>query len=163
MVVVLIVVGAILLVTWRPSPDEIRSVDPTDALISARASAGYPVLYPADLPPGWVPTSARWNLPEDAAPDPAWHVGFVTPTNDYVQLGQSATTNPAYLAGIIRGGVTAGEDSSGWVRFEGSGPEPTRSLVQVVDGVTIVVSGTAPWQSLIDLAQRLSPTALPAR
>jgi hypothetical protein len=163
MVVVLIVVGAILLVTWRPSPEEIRSVDPTEALIAARATATYPVVYPEGLPEGWTPTSARWSLPEDAAPDPAWHVGFVTPADDYVQLGQSATTNPAYLAGITRGGSPVGEEESGWVRFESSGPQPTRSLVQVVDGVTIVVSGIAPWESLNVLAQRLSPTALPSR
>lgn len=163
MVVVLIVVGAVLLITWRPQPDAIRSVDPTEALTAARATAGYPVLYPEDLPEGWAITSARWDLPVDAEPDPAWHLGFVTPEEAYAQLGQSATINPAYLTGQTQGGQPVGEDPSGWQRYENSGLEPTRSLVTVVDGVTIVISGTAPWETLSDLTQRLSPTATPER
>lgn len=163
MVVVLVVVGAILLVTWRPQPEAIRSVDPTEALTAARATAGYPVLYPRDLPEGWVPTSARWDLPVDAEPEPAWHVGFVTPDDAYAQIGQSMTTNPQFLAAQTGGGSLIGEDPPGWQRYESSGSEPTRSLVTVVDGVTIVVSGTASWEVLVDLTDRLSPTAVPER
>ena len=163
MIVVLIVVGAILLVTWRPGPEAIRSVDPTEALTAARATAGYPVLYPEDLPDGWVATSARWDLPVDAEPDPAWHVGFVTPQEAYAQVGQSATANPDYLPAQTGGGQPLGEDPAGWQRYESTGPEPTRSLVRIVDGVTIVVSGTASWEVLAGLADRLSPTAVPPR
>jgi len=161
MVVVLVVVGAILLVTWRPQPEAIRSVDATEALTAARATAGYPVLFPEDLPQGWVVTSARWDLPLEAEPDPAWHLGFVTPEEAYAQLGQSATTNPAYLAGQTDTGQPTGDEVDGWQRWESSGADPTRSLVRVAEGVTIVVSGTASWEALVDLAQRLSPTAIP--
>jgi hypothetical protein len=108
MVVVLVVVGAILLVTWRPQPDPIRAIDPTQDLVTARATAGFPVLYPEGLGQGWTPTSARWDLPEAAAPDPAWHVGFVTPDEQYAQLGQSATTNPDYIPAQTFNGVPLG-------------------------------------------------------
>ncbi len=161
MIVVLVVVGAILLVTWRPQPDAVRAVDPTSTLITARATAGFPVLYPQGLDAGWVPTSARWDLPADAAPDPAWHVGFVTPDEQYAALGQSATTNPEYLPTQTLGGVPAGAGPEGWQRYENTAPETTRSLVTIVDGVTIVVSGTASWEVLGDFAERLSPTAVP--
>lgn len=162
MVVVLVVVGAILLVTWRPQPDPVRAIDPTSTLITARATAGYPVLYPQGLGPGWIPTSARWDLPADAAPDPAWHVGFVTPDEQYAAIGQSETTNPEYVPTQTLGGAPAGAGPQGWQRYENTAAETTRSLVTVVDGVTIVVSGTASWEVLLDLADRLSPTALPA-
>ena len=161
MIVVLVVVGAILLVTWRPQPDAVRAVDPTSALITARATAGFPILYPQGLTSDWVPTSVRWDLPADAAPDPAWHVGFVTPQEQYAALGQSATTNPEYLPAQTQGGAPAGPGPEGWQRYENTAPEPTRSLVTTVDGVTIVVSGTTSWEVLLDFAERLSPTAVP--
>lgn len=161
LIVVLVVVGAILLVTWRPQPDAVRAVDPTSALITARATAGYPVLYPQGLGSGWVPTSARWDLPAEAAPDPAWHVGFVTPDEQYAAVGQSRTANPDYIPAQTLGGAPVGDGPQGWQLYENSAPEQTRALVTVVDGVTIVVSGTATFEVLVDLAERLSPTALP--
>ncbi len=160
-VIVLVVVGAVLLVTWRPQPDAVKAIDPLPELTSARATAGFEVLYPEDLGDGWVPTSARWDLPDAADPDPAWHVGFVAPGERYVQIGQSATTNPDYLPSQTLGGVPVGEGPAGWQRYETVGDDPTRSLVTVIDGVTLVVSGTASWEVLIDVATRLSPTALP--
>ena len=163
LVVVLVVVGAILLVTWRPQPDAVRTIDPTSELIAARATAGFAVLYPADLGSDWRPTSARWDLPESASPEPAWHVGFVTPGEAYVQLGQSVTTNPEYLVDQTgRGQPQPGNDGP-WQRYEsgGSGTDVTRSLVQVVNGVTIVVSGTLQWAELLLFADSLSPTATP--
>lgn len=160
-IIVLVVVGAVLLVTWRPQPEAIKAIDPLPELTSARATAGFDVLYPEDLGPGWVPTSARWDLPEAADPDPAWHVGFVTPDEGYVQIGQSATTNPAYVPAQTSNGAPVGEGPPGWQRYETSGEDQTRSLVTVVDGVTIVVSGTVSWEVLTDVVARLSPTAIP--
>lgn len=161
LVVVLLVVGAILLVTWRPAPDPVRAVDPVPALTAARATAGFDVLYPADLGEGWTPTSVRWSLPAESAPDPAWHLGLISPQGDYVQIGQSATANPEYLASQIDGGTPRGEDPPPWQRYEAAGDPPTRALVTIEAGVTTVVSGTAPWDVLVAVAESLSPTAVP--
>ena len=57
--VVIGVVAVIMLITLRPQPDPVRVVDPTPALLSARAEAGYPVVYPEGLDAAWRPTSAR--------------------------------------------------------------------------------------------------------
>lgn len=164
LIVVLVVVGAILLVTWRPAPDPIRTVDPGPALTAARATADFEVLYPADLPEGWLITSARWDLPEAADPDPAWHLGLVDPQEKYVQLGQSATTNAAYILEQTNGGSPVDGGTGEWQRYEtttGPDEERTRSMVSVQAGVTIVVGGTADWGVLEEFAARLSPTAVP--
>ena len=154
--VVFVAIAAILIITWRPAPDPVRVIDPTPALTLARAQADYPVLYPAGLDPAWRPTSARWEVTPASLPDPAWHVGFVTPGDTYAQLGQSASQEPAYVAGQVAGAQPAGE-WEGWIRYDGD----QRALVRVVDGVTVVVSGTASWADLQVLAASLSPTAMP--
>lgn len=156
--VVLAVIGVILLITWRPAPDPVRVVDPTMTLALARAQADYPVLYPADLDVTWRPTSARWEITPASAPDPAWHVGFVTPDDAYAQLGQSSTQDPSYVEDQVGAADPSGE-WEGWLRYDSA---EQRALVRVQDGVTVVVSGTAPWPTLQVLAERLSPTAVPA-
>lgn len=155
--VVLAAIAVILLLTWRPTPDPVRVIDPTPPLSLARAQADYPVLYPADLDAAWRPTSARWEITSSSQPDPAWHVGFVTPEEAYAQLGQSATEDPSYVADQVGLAEPAGE-WMGWLRFDSA---EQRALVRVEGGVTVVVSGTAPWPTLQLLAERLSPTALP--
>jgi hypothetical protein len=159
---VLLAVAAVLLFTWRPQPDAVKVVDPTPVLIEARIEAPYPVLYPADLDAAWRPTSVRWEVTPASSPDLAWHVGFVTPTDAYAQIGQSATDSSAYIAEQTGGGeiVSVGGE---WQRYEGRGAqgEMNRSLVRVLGGVTVVVSGTAEWEELQVVADRLSPEALP--
>ncbi|MFM8239322.1 MAG: DUF4245 domain-containing protein [Actinomycetota bacterium] len=160
--VVLGVIGVVLLLTLRPQPDPVRVVDPTPVVVQARAEADYPVLYPADLDAGWRPTSARWQVSELTSPEPAFHVGYVTPDGDYVQLGQSATLSEGYVESQTGAGqpVDSPVGSLGeWQRYEGA--DGTRSLVRIDGGVTTIVSGTAPWEVLMELTERLSPTGLP--
>jgi len=157
LVVVLAAIGAVMAVTWRPAPDPVRVIDPGPVLSLARAQAPYPVLYPADLDGAWRPTSARWEITEESSPDPAWHLGLVTPENAYAQVGQSATEDPAYLTQQVAGATPAGE-WNGWLRYDSV---DQRALVRIEGGVTAVVSGTAPWPTLQLLAERLSPTAEP--
>ena len=157
--VVLASIAVIMAITWRPTPDPVRVIDPTPALVQARAEADYPILYPAGLDAAWRPTSARWEITPASAPDPAWHVGFVTPDDAYAQLGQSVTEDPSYVADQIGAAEPAGE-WEGWIRYDSI---DQRALVRVDSGVTVVVSGTAPWPTLQVLAERLSPTGEPTR
>jgi hypothetical protein len=157
LVVVLAVIGVIMAITWRPAPDPVRAIDPAPTLELARSQADYPVVYPADLDPQWRPTSARWEATPDSIPLPAWQVGFVTPQGDYAQVGQTATDNPAFIAGQVGNARPTGEWAA-WQTYEGV---EQRALVSVEDGVTIVVSGTAPWETLQMLAERLSGSAVP--
>lgn len=159
---VLLAVAVVLLLTWRPQPEAVKVVDPTPVLVQARIEAPYPVLYPADLDAAWRPTSARWAVTEASDPDPAWHVGFVTPADTYAQIGQSASESESYIAQQTGGGEVVSVDGE-WQRYEGPGAQGDieRSLVRVVGGVTVVVGGTASWEELQFLADRLSSEALP--
>jgi hypothetical protein len=154
---VLAAIGVILLITWRPGPDPVKVVDPTPPLTQARIEAGYPVVYPEALTSAWRTTSARWEVTEASVPEPAWHVGFVTPAQAFAQLRQSATADPDFIQDVVGRTQPSGE-WEGWMRYE---VRNERALVKVVDGVTIIVSGTAEWSELQELAQRLNPTALP--
>ena len=152
--VVFAVVAVIWLFTLRPQPDPVRVVDVAPTLALARAQAEFPVLYPDGLSSEWRPTSVRWQATDGSAPDPAFHVGFVTPDDAYVQIAESATTNPRYIPEQTSAGRPAGTDGQ-WQRYDNG--QGTLSLVTVRDGVTIVVSGTADWAVLNDVAARLSP------
>lgn len=155
---VLGVVAVVVIFAFRPQPEAVKVIDPGPELSLARAQADYPVLYPAALPDGWRPTSARWQPTEASAPEPAWHVGYVTPGDAYAQVGQSATTSPRYVVEQTAQGRIV--DTTGeWQRYDNG--KDRRSLVAIRSGITIVVSGTAEWDVLIDLADRLSPTAVP--
>ena len=59
--VVLVVVAAILVVTWRPKPDAVKPVDPATAVTLVTMQKDFPPLIPQNLPSGWVLTSARFE------------------------------------------------------------------------------------------------------
>lgn len=162
MAVVLGAVAVILIITLRPQPDPIRVVDYAPTLSVARAQAGYPVLAPQGLGPQWRATSARWEPTPASDPDPAWHLGVVTPTEEYVQLGQSATTDADYLPEQTDRGRPTGSVQVGgvaWERYESTDREGVerRSLVRIVGGVTTVVSGGAAWPEIEQFAGSLKP------
>lgn len=164
MLVVLVVVGLLLLVTWRPQPEAVKAVDYGPVLIRAQSEAEYPVLVPAGLGDGWRVTSARWEPTEESDPDPAWHLGYVTPDDQYLQVAQSATDRSSYVEEQTADGRPAGEsdvDGTTWQRYE-SPDAQRRSLVTVVDGVTVVVSGTVDWDLLERVAGSLAEPAVTA-
>ena len=141
LVVVLAVVAALLLVTYRPQPDPVRQVDPAPMLALARAQAAFPVLAPVGIA-GLRPTSVRWEVTEQSRPEPAWHIGYVTEATEYVQVGQSASTSAEYVADQTANGQRAGTRSiNGEEWLEYVAPERT-SLVRTSPSGTTVVSGT---------------------
>ena len=90
-----------------------------------------------------------------ARPD-AIKVGFVTPGDQYAQLGQTASANVAYIPEQTAAGRpldTVAVGGADWQRYENSVSQ--RSLVRVQDGVTIVVTGTADWSLLEQFAASL--------
>ena len=140
MFVVLAVVAAILIVTWRPKPDPVRVVDIAPALAAAQAAADFTIEVPAvaDL----RPTSARWEPTVASDQAPVWHLGYVTPSEEYLQVVQSQVTDDAFVQEQTSGGepgenvTIAGDD---WRVY--TAPERV-SVVRIEDGVTTIVSGT---------------------
>lgn len=163
MAVVLAVVGAILLVTWRPQPDPVREVSLEPLVTFAISQADFPVLVvEGDL----QPTSVRWEPTEASDGEMVWHVGYVTTDNQYLQLSQSAAASDLYVAEQTLDGIPVVGDadvptlvqqltSEGWVPFETTSAEPRRSLVRTNDGSTTILSGTGSWSELAVAAREL--------
>ena len=138
--IVLGVIGAIMLVTWRPTPDPVREIDPIPLLAFANSQADFPVLVPQIA--GLRATSARWEPTKYSQNDPVWHVGYVTAEEEYLEITQSAASNEEYLINEIAGITAEGEKSiagQDWLVFDGS---DSRAFVHVTLDSTTVLSGT---------------------
>ena len=151
---VLVVVAVILLITWRPKPDEVTPVDPGPALAEARQAAPYDVYAPEPAPKGWTPTVARF---EPAPPANLWTLGFVTSTDEYAAVAQTDTSLQALLDELAPNVAPAGQSTVNGQTFQrwASPGESRRALVAAVTGSTLVVGGTADWAELERLAASL--------
>jgi hypothetical protein len=155
LLLVLVLVFVVVALTVRPHPDSVvHRFDYSGVFDQAREQARYDVLAPIGLPDSWVPTSARTTRAGTAV---TWHVGFVTPDDDYASLEQSDGSAAAFVRQFAGGGTRAGSVVIGgatWRRLEGGDPEP-RALVLERDDVTTVVAGSAGWGELRELAASL--------
>lgn len=157
--VVLAFVAVILLITLRPQPDAVKPVDITSILAVARAQAGFPVLIAGAGTSGYVPTSVRWEPTAATAPDPVWHIGYVTPDEQYVEISQSASESSTFIPDQTGKGAPLDPiviDGTTWQRFES---ETRKSLVRVEPALTTVVAGTLDWAGLQSVAAGLSASA----
>ena len=155
LLVVLVLVFVVVALNVQRHPDsEVRRFDYSGVFSQARGQASYDALAPIGLPDAWVPTSARTTRAGAAV---TWHVGFVTPADDYAALEQSDGNPAAFVRQFADGGDRAGSVVLGtatWRRVEGGDPEP-RALVIERDAVTTVVAGNAGWAELRELAASL--------
>ena len=160
MALVLVVVGVMVWLARSTQSETVNAVETAPLLAAAVASAPFAVEMPTSAK-GLVPTSVRLQPTEASGQEIVWHVGWVTPQTQYVQLSQSSASSRAYLAEQTASG-RAGEsvDLGGrsWQRYETSA---RRSLVNDANGVTTIVSGTVGWPQLESLAASLAPQALP--
>ncbi len=163
MVVVLAVVGAILLVTWRPQPAAVKAVTLEPLVTLASGQASFPVLV-VDFDA--QPTSVRWESTPASDGEIVWHVGYVTDEGEYLQLSQSSAEGDLYVEEQTSEGVVLEDFSDlpalvqtltaeGWVPLEGLGDDGRRSLVRTNDGSTTVISGTGSWGQVGDAARNL--------
>jgi len=156
MVVVLAVVGAILLVTWRPQPDPVREVDPAPVQALATAQADYPILLPIGMPE-YRPTSARWEPTKASSGVPVWHVGYVTGQTQYVQVSQAATTDSAFIWEQAGQATPVGPVDIDGITWQQMASNQGMSLVREADGVATVVTGTVPLDELVAVVRALRP------
>lgn len=155
---VLAIIGVIMLLTWRPNPDPVREVDIGQALAAAQADASFEPLVPAlqDL----RATSARWQVTEASEGVRVWHVGYVTPDEEYLQVSQAEIAGPNYISEQTLDGVaveTVTVDGTDWQIYEA----PNRiSVVSTADGVTTIVGGSGSVDSVLTAAGSLIPGGL---
>ena len=151
---VLVVVAVILLLIWRPKPDQVKAVDPGPTLAQARQSAPYDVYAPEPAPQGWTATVARY---EPAPPANEWTLGFVTAAEDYAAVAQTDGDAQALLDEVAPGAEPAGSSTVNGQEYERrASPDGSRRvLVAAVPGSTLAVGGTADWDVLERLAGSL--------
>ncbi|HEY7043903.1 MAG TPA: DUF4245 domain-containing protein [Nocardioidaceae bacterium] len=137
------------------APDPVTPVDYTAELATARAEAPFAVLAPESLPAGWRATSVNWD---GAGPENAWHLGFLTDTDEYVGLEQGNAVAQEFVADKTpadQPGEPVRIEGTIWQTLTGNGDT---ALVHVEDGVTTIVTGTAPESTLVAFARSLRPS-----
>ncbi len=158
----LIAVCALIAAVWllsqfqnRGTPDPAKTVDYTAELAEARRAAPFDVLAPSPVPAGWRATSVEWD---GGGPEVSWHLGFLTSAEEYVGLEQGNASAPDFLSDHTPATeVVDPVDVSGesWqVRVSEDGRE--HALVQLRNGVTTMVTGTAPMPELVAFAESLT-------
>lgn len=165
-------VVALLLLAWMlfahpRTPDAVKPVDWWPAAQGAATAAAYPVLAPPESF-AWTATSARVEPQPDGTV--VWRAGFYTPSQEYAAVLQRGVF-PAQAAGTVqqwvdqetRAGTPGGSVTIGgreWTRAEGEpSPDERRSLVARDGGTVTIVTGSASWAELEQLAASLRPVA----
>lgn len=157
LVLVLGVIAIIMVIAWRPKPEAVKPVEYRPQLSIAQREAGFPILMPDPLPEEWTVTSVRWENTGTSSPDPAWHIGMVTADDQYVQIEQSATARPEWLAEQLDGEQQVGQtqiSGATWTEYERAQPLQ-RSLVSTANGRTSIVSGTLSFNELASFTAAL--------
>jgi hypothetical protein len=156
LLVVLAVVAVIVLFAWRPQPEAIRVVDVEPFVSVVSAQADFPATRLPESLTGYRPTSVRWEPTPDSGGLPVWFVGYVTPSDRYLQISQSRAAGPDFLREQTAGGTQTGTvdiDGTTWQRYE----TPDRRSLVLASAGTTVVSGTETWETLTTVAGSLTP------
>ncbi|PCG85342.1 hypothetical protein CIB93_14305 [Streptomyces sp. WZ.A104] len=136
--------------------DPIKAVDFSVELATVRTTAPYPVAAPEGLPEKWKATSVTY----DRTAGKAWHLGFLDPDRRYVAVEQSITPAREYVPEVTHKakdtGATEAVAGRTWQVWEGP---KYNALVLQEKGHTTVVTGSAPKESLIEMAAALKTEA----
>ncbi|MFJ9583173.1 DUF4245 domain-containing protein [Streptomyces acidicola] len=140
-----------LFVPHDETPLELKRVDYRVELLTARRAASYPVAAPEGLPQSWKATSVRFQGDNFDA----WHLGFHDPDGQYVAVEQSAQKPSTFIEDATQRAEETSTQKIGdqvWRRYEG---ERYDALVLEGQGVTTVVTGSAPFAQLTEMAEAL--------
>jgi hypothetical protein len=151
-------VGGLWLLSAPGAEQPPSQVDVAQAAARFRAVAPYQTYAPPDVPAGWRATSSRITGTAGEGPV-AWHLGHLTARGQYAAVVQSDESPAAFVPRMTnRDGPVGGQQVAGatWERYFRS-DKKQYSLVRRLPGVTIVVTGTAPYHDLAVLAAALRP------
>ncbi len=153
-----LVLICLVIVWWtsfRQSADVgVRTVDPSTTVQLAAARAGYAVLVPSGLDRDYLVTSARTDAGNAGEGDPVTlEIGYLTPAEEYAGfvVGDDPRADP--LAAVLDGAQEQGTVQIGGETWTRSITEKDETaLVREVDGVTVVVTGSARDEELETVA-----------
>ncbi|WP_231330233.1 DUF4245 domain-containing protein [Actinomadura graeca] len=157
----LLIVLAIFVITPRSNKEVLPTVDYGSQLWAMRNDAPYTAYAPEGLPPGWRPTSSRLHGLDEAGKKPvAWHLGFVTPSDEYAALEQSNEKASDYVPRMTNNRNPLGTQQVGgvtWTKYHRKDKKANSLARTLPDGVSLVVTGTASYEELAILAASLKP------
>ncbi|TDD82550.1 DUF4245 domain-containing protein [Actinomadura rubrisoli] len=157
----LLLVLAIFLITPRNNEEILPTVDYSSQLWAMRNEAPFTAYAPEGLPPGWRPTSSRLTGLDAGGKKPvAWHLGFVTPGDEYAALEQSNERAAEFIRRMTSSSTPLGTQQVGGITWNKSfrKDKKANSLTRTLpDGTTLVVTGTATHEELAVLAASLKP------
>jgi hypothetical protein len=155
----LAVVGVVIVPLWllipHHSKQKVTVVDYSTALSQARRLTPHHIVAPQGLPATWrasnVTTSGGNGKPV------VFHLGYVTPTNQYASLDESDGNVDAFLRSLLGKKPSALADvhvgAADWSSRRGT--DGRVALVSPSSPVTVVVKGTASVAELTTLAASL--------
>ncbi|GIH98992.1 DUF4245 domain-containing protein [Planobispora takensis] len=159
--VCLVGVVIFLFVTPQSRTERIPRVDYSIDVANLRRDAPFPVWAPEPVPANWVPNSSRATNQKGVV---TWRLGFATAERRHAMLIQSDEKPAAGFASRMANT----DQATGSVRIAGESWEQRyrkdknqRSLVRLLPGSTVVVTGTAEWDELTALASSLKQQPKP--
>ncbi|SOE01224.1 DUF4245 domain-containing protein [Blastococcus haudaquaticus] len=161
-----LVVICLLIVGWqafRSSGDVgVRTVDPSSSVQLAAARADYPLLVPTGLDDEeYRPTSARTDAGAAGEGDPVTlEIGYLTPSEEFAGFVVSDDRGADPVTAVLGGATEQGTVEIGgerWTRSTTADDETALSLE--ADGVTVLVTGSAPDEELEAVAAAVEPYA----
>ncbi len=119
-----------------------RNVDVQQVAESAAGAAEFTPASPK-LTDEWKSNFARWNSASGVGVD-SWEVGYLTPGGEFIELSQTDTANPTWIATQTEGAPVTGERTIAGVIWElRDRPEDDASLIAEVGDTTVILRGTA--------------------
>ena len=154
-----IVILAVVLLP-RPHYDAVKEIDHsalTQTIASAQRVAPYHVVVPAGLPPTWRPTSVRVDGPNEKR-IVHFHIGYYSPKGNYVALEESNDDASSFIKletahGRLIGHVTVGNVA--WDKRYSANQKDSSINMGTIDGATVIVTGSADFDELAELAASL--------
>ncbi|MEV0998324.1 DUF4245 domain-containing protein [Nonomuraea sp. NPDC050202] len=148
--------GLFLLVTPQSREEHIPRLEYSITVANFGHSVPFGVWAPRQDPAGWVPNSNRIAKGENGAQ--VLYLGYATAKREHAMFAQSNEQPAAGFANRMSNtDKTEGTQQIGGVAWEQRFREDKnqRSLVRVLPDVTLVITGTADWAELGELAAQL--------
>jgi hypothetical protein len=158
-----LVVICLVIVAWtafRQSGDVgVRTVDPSSTAQLAAARASYELPVPTGLDADYLPTSARTDAGDAEEGDPVTlEIGYLTPSEEFAGFVVSDDRGADPVAAVLDGAEEQGTvdvDGERWNRSTTVDGET--ALSREADGVTVLVTGSAPDEELRTVAESVRP------
>ncbi|MFJ4343397.1 DUF4245 domain-containing protein [Streptomyces sp. NPDC088915] len=151
--VIMVAAGVMyLFVPHDEHADPVEAKDYRVELLTAQRAAPYPVLAPEGLEKGWKATVVSYKREKADA----WQLGFLSPDTQYVAIHQSTAEPGEFVPDVTHEAKDTGKtrtvDGLVWHRWEGPKYD---ALVRTEGGATTVVTGTASFERLAEMAGSL--------